>query len=158
MPRLRVDGLRAVNELDLDYALLLGPLTGGPARAGLRGPDGLTDEQLAVGWQLKRDKIMAQTFAPPLSPGSRPWAFWRFEIGEDRPTDDWRARDVTLRHASIVRLAELGLLTPDELAIFAERANEARIRIGTPRERFSHTTPVDELDVELYAAIRERLP
>ena len=35
--------------------------------------------------------------------GSRPWAYWKFEVGEERPEDE-RAR-----------LAELGLLRDDEL-------------------------------------------
>jgi hypothetical protein len=36
-----------------------------------------------------------------------------------------------------VRLAELGELTADELAALRERANEARLRTGTPGEVLS---------------------
>jgi hypothetical protein len=36
-----------------------------------------------------------------------------------------------------VRLAELGLLGSGELAALRERANEARLRVGTPAERIS---------------------
>jgi len=36
-----------------------------------------------------------------------------------------------------VRLAELGELRPDELAALGEGATEARLRVGTPRERIS---------------------
>jgi hypothetical protein len=148
MPRLRIRELREVNELDLEMALLIGPITS----------DGLTDEELAVGWQLHRDRIMGQWFTPPSRAGCRPWGYWRFEVGEDMPRGDWRSHAVEDRQAEPLRLAELGLLTAGEVAAFCERANEARLRIGTPGERFSHVTPVDQLDVALYAAILERLP
>jgi hypothetical protein len=36
-----------------------------------------------------------------------------------------------------LRLAELGELRPDELAAVRERANEARLRVGTAAERIS---------------------
>jgi hypothetical protein len=54
--------------------------------------------------------------------------WWVFEAGEDKP----RGFD-----AEALRLAELGELRPDELAAVRERANEARLRVGTAAERIS---------------------
>lgn len=58
---------------------------------------------------------------------TRPWAYWRFDIGEEVP----RGSD-----AEAVRLAELGLLRENEITALAERANEARMRIDTDAEHY----------------------
>jgi hypothetical protein len=94
--------------------LLIGPV-----------PGGLTEEQLAVAWDQFGDEIMRDSYDPP---GTRPWAWWAFEAGEDRPAGS---------EPEAVRLAELGELGADELAALRERANEARLRIGTAREHIS---------------------
>jgi hypothetical protein len=53
-----------------------------------------------------------------------------FEQGEDPPERD----------AGVVRLAELGELTDEEVAELAELANVAKTRIGTPGEHSAPTT------------------
>jgi hypothetical protein len=57
--------------------------------------------------------------------GRRRWAYWKFELGEDPPNLEEKP----------IRLAELGLLRGDEVVAIAERAAEARLRIGTDAER-----------------------
>jgi hypothetical protein len=47
---------------------------------------------------------------------SRPWAYWQFELGEERPRDPAE---------EIKRPTELGQLSRHELAALAEKANEA---------------------------------
>jgi hypothetical protein len=59
----------------------------------------------------------------------RPWGWWRFEAGREEPC----------RAEEVVYLAECGELTDAEVAAIAERANEARIRIGTPAEHCGGT-------------------
>jgi hypothetical protein len=82
-----------------------------------------TEEELELAWEAYGPEIMANGKGHGL-PGTRPWAYWHFELGQDYPERD---------HAAI-RLAELGLLRDEELAAIAERANEGRTRIGTTRE------------------------
>ena len=90
---------------------------------------------------------------PP--PGSRPWGFWRFELGEEPPRPD----DLTdHRELEAVRLAELGELNSSELAALHEKANEARLRVGTMSERISggwreHGVSMDQRDVDLWDAV-----
>lgn len=97
-------------------------------------PDGV----LRMVWELDRVELMRQT-----PPGVRPWAFWVFDRGEDRPA------------AEAVRLAELGELSPGELATFRRRADTARPRIGTPSEHTSGSRDgsVDVRAVELWEAV-----
>ena len=98
------------NSVQLVFALLLGPVADCP----------YTEAQLRSAWEVRRDEWLSR----PRRPGFRPWAHWWFDIGEDRPKDD----------AAATRLAELGLLREDEVAAIAERANEAKLRIGTATE------------------------
>jgi hypothetical protein len=53
-----------------------------------------------------------------------------------------------------LRLAELSRLTDGELAALQERANEARLRIGTSREVLSNGDSLDRRAVELFEAVR----
>jgi hypothetical protein len=96
------------------------------------------DDVLRMVWQLDRVELMSRTPA-----GTRPWAFWVFDRGEDRPA------------AEAVRLAELGELSPAELAAFRRRADKARPRIGTPSEHTSggRDGSVDVRAVELWEAV-----
>ena len=60
-----------------------------------------------------------------------------------------------------LRLAELGLLEADELAAPAERAHEASLRVGTPRDQISGGdretgVSMDAAVVTLSDAVRER--
>jgi hypothetical protein len=96
--------------------LILGPHEGG-----------LTVDQLRVAWELERDRVMDWALNGPDPRGKRAWAYWEFDLQEPQPEDVW--------HDGPVRLAELRLLTPRELATFQEEANEARLRIGTEAER-----------------------
>jgi hypothetical protein len=129
MARLR-DGRerRPLSLAECRLALLIGPIQGDP-----------NEDELRLAWELLDAEVMGD---PP--PCTRPWAFWRFELGEDRPRS---------RAGEVVRLAELGVLTPEELARLRERANEARLRIGTGRERISGDISVDAQAVELWERV-----
>ena len=123
--------------MELVLALLIGPTE----------DDDLTDEDLELGWRYRGEQIM-EDYRGVL--GTRPWGWWKFAAGEEKPASD--------RGAEAVRLAELGELRADELAALRERANEAKLRIGTPRERVSgggvpHGVSVDVRDVELFEAV-----
>jgi hypothetical protein len=83
----------------------------------------------------------------PKPPGHRPWAYWKFELGENEPDGDDAA----------IRLAELGLLRDDEIAAITERANEARMRIGTPAEHHGPNYWPDRDAVELHEAVQRAL-
>jgi hypothetical protein len=114
--------------------LLIGPVEG-------RWP---SHEDLALAWDLRAADVMRA--APD---GTRPWACWEFDIGEPKPSN---------RHAEAVRLAELRLLAPDELAALAEQANEAQLRVGTPHEQISGGNretgiSMDAQAVELWEAV-----
>ena len=71
-----------------------------------------------------------------------------FELGEDPPRNP--------HYAQAVRLAELGELDAYERAAIAEKANEARMRLGTPSEQHNGRPGVggDTLTVELWEAIQ----
>ena len=61
-------------------------------------------------------------------------------------------------HEQVIRLAELGQLSDEEIAELAEHAHEARARIGTTAERISGGHSCDAREVELYAAVKAALP
>lgn len=79
--------------------------------------------------------------------GWRPWAWWAFEAGEQRPDPD----------GETVRLAQLGELTAEELAVLREEALEARLRIGTDSELISNGTSLDQRAVQLAEAVERAL-
>ena len=110
-------------------------LIGGPAASEF------TEEELRLAWEAYGEDITLR------SPGTRPWAWWRFELGEDLPDNE------------PVRLAELGLLRDDEIAAIVERADEARPRIGTAAEHISGDGRYrpDVLAVELHEAVKRAL-
>ena len=106
----------------------------------------LTVDQLEVAWEIEGDRLMSEYRGPA---GTRPWAHWWFDLGEQQPAD-WAAETV--------RLGELGELGADELAALRERANEARLRIGTDSERISggwreNGVSMDVRAVELFEAV-----
>jgi hypothetical protein len=142
MPRLRELLWRHEPRVNASIDLLMGPTD---------APGELTVDQLEVAWQIERDRLLSEYRGPP---GTRPWAWWWFDLGEQQP-HDWAAE--------AVRLAELGELRDDELAALRERANEAKLRVGTPRERVSGgslryggcaVVSVDRRAVELFEAVR----
>ena len=137
MPRLRERLWRYEPPVNAGIDLLMGPTD---------APGELTVDQLEVAWELERERMLREYRGPA---GTRPWAFWWFNLGEEMP-HDWAAE--------AVRLAELGELRDDELAALRERANEAMLRIGTTRERVSggglpHGVSVDARAVELFEAL-----
>jgi hypothetical protein len=88
----------------------------------------VSDEELRAAWAADRDEIMRSYLAGDrltARAGRRPWPFWRFDLGEDQPEGDDEP----------IRLAELGLLSSEELAVLKRWADEARPRIGTEREQ-----------------------
>jgi hypothetical protein len=116
MARLRDRSRLDPNRLaGMTMELLIGPTRG-------FGP---TVDDLGVAWALRADDIMSVHDGRA---GTRPWAYWAFDLDEAKPSG-W--------DAEAVRLAELGLLGRGELAALRERANEARLRMGTDKERIS---------------------
>jgi hypothetical protein len=114
------------------------------------GPHEFTEEQLELAWEAYGEEMMRNNNAGRGLPGTRPWADWRFDLGEDPPDGDDAA----------IRLAELGLLRDDEIAAIAERANEARRRIGTAAEHYGGiggTYRPDRDAVELHEAVKRAL-
>jgi hypothetical protein len=118
--------------LELELALRIGP-----------GDDGPEREDLEAAWSYFGEQIMGEAHPRPV--GWRPWGWWVFEQGEDRPERD----------AEEVRLAELGELTDEEVAKLAEDANVARPRIGTPREHKGPNFFPDRRAVEVYERVCE---
>jgi hypothetical protein len=51
-----------------------------------------------------------------------------------------------------VRLAQLGQVDVDELAALRERAHEAKLRVGTGRERLSDGVSLDARNVDFHEA------
>lgn len=87
------------------------------------GPAGDYDDAEAEhAWREHREAMLADC------DGTRPWAWWRYEAGEQRPTG---------LDAEAIRLAELGELSVAEKQSIARRAAEAEPRIGTAAERIS---------------------
>jgi hypothetical protein len=116
----------------------------------LLGPHELPVEQLAVAWEIARERLMRQRFEKPALPCRRPWAWWQFDAREAVPDFD----------GETLRLAELGALRDEEFAALREAANEARPRIGTTSERISGGNretgvSLDVRAVELWDAVRE---
>jgi hypothetical protein len=119
------------------FDLLLGPVD---------WPGEATVEDIELVWMLRRDEVMAGPHGR--GDGTRPWAWWAFEAGEERPDGDREP----------VRLAELGELTAEELAALREEANEARLRIGTESERISggwrkYGVSLDQQAVDLWETV-----
>ena len=106
-----------------------------------------SEDQLRIAWEVERDRLMEHDRNNPATFATRPWAYWKFELGEEPPRDDGEKIPYPFREA--IRLAELGDLQPDEVAALAERAAQAKTRIdkgwhyerisalGTDMERFS---------------------
>jgi hypothetical protein len=145
MPRLRDRRWRYEPTVEATLDLMIGPTD---------APGELTVGQLEVAWEVERDRITDGYNGPP---GTRPWAFWVFDLGEEppRPDDDDQGGSFALE---AVRLAELGELTDDELAALREQANEAKLRIGTGSERISggwrkYGISMDQQDVDLWEAV-----
>jgi hypothetical protein len=85
-------------------------------------------------------------------------------MNEERPPKTWdsEARTVEGRGDETLRLAQLGELTADELATLRERANEAKLRVGTDAERISgggreHGVSLDQQAVELWKTVEAAL-
>ena len=96
-------------------------------------------EQLELAWWAYGAEIMGDWRGE--RPGFRPWAFWAFEVGEEEPeTEEER----------MVRLAELDLLTEEELAELAERRTWTDINDGTEHP--------DHGASDLYQRVSEALP
>jgi hypothetical protein len=140
MPRL-VSGYRTLTAHPRDVRLVL---TVGPP-----GPGAVDDDDLRAGWELFGADLVAGA-----GDCQRPWGYWTFELGEGQPRNPADA---------VVRLAELGELTSGELAALEERANEARLRVGTGRELLSggnakSGVSLDAAAVALWERVREALP
>jgi hypothetical protein len=136
MTRIRDRVVAPPESAHLILALLIGP------------PLDFTEAELALAWEVRREEMMLHNSMGRSSVGFRPWAYWKFDFGEDRPKDD----DTT------IRLAELGLLREDELVRIAERANEAKMRIGTDAEHYGPDNYRPDRDaVELHERVTKTL-
>ena len=125
----RIAGAAAAPPLeDAEFFLTLGPLNHGPVE--------FTDAQAEAAWRAHGPTIMAKW--PRDRPGFRPWAFWRFEFGEEPDYED-----------RVIRLAERSLLFEEEIAALAGRRTWRHIDTGA-----EHT---DQAAVELYEAVTEAL-
>ncbi len=133
-----------MDELEMSLALMLGPLEGGPSEG-----------QLHRGWRAFRDELMRDRADGGRVAGSRPWAYWHFELGEDPPEelDEQTVRlaeigKLTAREAGEVRgrgpaskawrlMALRGLIEPssDELAEVERRGREAKSTLDARIER-----------------------
>jgi hypothetical protein len=102
---------------DLPVVPILGMMMGPTPRESV--------EELECAWAVHGERLMS-SYAQPARAGCRPWAWWRLEAREEPPDG---------MDAQAVRLAELGLLRRDELAVLRERATEARLRVDTDDER-----------------------
>jgi hypothetical protein len=71
--------------------------------------------------------------------GTRPWAWWVFEAGEEQPSPVWdsETRQWRGRATRPCGWSSLGELTDAGLAVLREHANEARLGMGTRAERIS---------------------
>jgi hypothetical protein len=112
--------------------------------------DGVTDEELEIGWRIHGAELMGYHRIG----GTRPWGWWVFEAGENKPRGG--------PEVETVRLAERGAITDEELAALREQANEAKLRIGTPAERISGGNSetgisVDRQCVELFQRVEAAL-
>ena len=154
-------------ELDsgLRSALGIGPTTWEP----------FTEEELEIGWEHHRERLMAQEAERPFLPGSRPWGWWYFEAGREPhlapyPSSVFHSEGTDEEYLGALReyqfepvlwLAEHGHLRDDEVAALAEKANEARIRIDAGGGRIAGGpgggVPVDRWAIELYETVREAL-
>ena len=113
---------------EVEFFLTFGPLS--------RGPREFTAEQAKAAWSAHGPQIMAEW--PRNRPGFRPWAFWRFEVGEEVDHED-----------HVIFLAERGLLYPEEIDALAEKRTWTDINDGS-----EHTDPEA---VELYEAVIEAI-
>lgn len=113
----------------------------------LIGPTGqFTDAELERGWKIYGPELTDHVRAGS-QPGWRPWSWWRFEADREEPSDP----------EGVAYLAARGELTDREIAAVAERANEARMRVGTPREHHGPDCHPDRDAVDLDEAVKRAL-
>lgn len=74
---------RAVPELDVDIMLDL-----------ILGPTRCTEQELRLAWHAYRGEFGSGDCGPPRC-ACRMWAYWKFEIGEERPEGEDEARTST---------------------------------------------------------------
>ena len=110
------------------------------------------EELLRESWQLRRGAVLARTPG-----GSRPWAWWRFEAGEERPGDP---------EAEAARLLDLDAMPADEIAgvidagrrLVADQRADRIAYMSTPHEvavanvlcRRLRRAPIDEPPFHLH--------
>jgi hypothetical protein len=78
------------------------------------------DEDMRAAWAAHGHQLLEQHRA-----GSRPWSWWRFVAGEDRPSTTWAMSGLPFPFTpETMRLAELGELTDRELANLVGQARQ----------------------------------
>ena len=130
------------------------------------------DEERREAWEAWREQLLEGYLTRPMLPGRRPWAWWKYEAGRSQhlveypdhhfkgTIDDQADALDDYKIEPLVFLAGRGELSADELAVIAEKANEARPRLGTDGEHIGSggVDRADQRAVKLYEAVTEALP
>lgn len=155
---------RGTRKLTSDQRL---DLLHGPGFVYSPRPAFLSASERREAWELHREELIAEV--SKRRPGDRPEAWWQFEAGRPEHLTEYpldREAGITIeQHADAVDeyaiepirfVASRGELTLEELAALAERANEARLRVGTDAEQIGSggVDKVDRRAVRLYEAVR----
>jgi hypothetical protein len=118
-----------------------------------RGPDGESefesDADREAAWHHYRDEFMEPRGSQP---GDRPWAYWRYEVGREKPRT---------RLEQVLALADRGELTDLERERIESQAAHARRRFRcdsftSPKEA-RHTEAEIRADEDELIAIAEAL-
>jgi hypothetical protein len=112
----------------------------GVALGFILGPDAsrYSEAELELAWAAYAEEL---GLGKGRTPGTRGWARWKFEAGQDPPADDDQP----------LRLAELGLLRDDEVAALAELADEAAARLATPGQYRGSVPEAEPYDLGVVA-------
>jgi hypothetical protein len=88
-----------------------------------------SERERCEAWEHHRDELMEEARREAREHPTwcrRPWAWWEYDLDRDEPHDQ----------LELVRvLVEQGELLLEERAALAERGHEAKLRLGTGRER-----------------------
>ena len=51
-----------------------------------------SEDQLRIAWEVERDRLMEHDRNNPATFATRPWAYWKFELGEEHAMTARRSR------------------------------------------------------------------
>lgn len=112
-------------------------------------------------WCVLGEKLIRQAIES-VGTASRPWAWWVFEQGEERPRSGAENGDGD-DEAELARLAELGVLEEHEIERLRLRAADSRPLIGTPGEHWywpkkERGDSVERRDARHWEIVRRAVP